>query len=100
MSEGIQQPRLNLKLTLDHVALRVYFLFRTKRVQCEMLCLISYKTSSSVSEQLSYRTAMAMEERAHPRVTFLKHICREAPPNTVQILVHKTLKDMFLKNKF
>lgn len=50
--------------------------------------------------QLSYKTATAMEARAHPRATFLKHIWREAPLNTVQILVHITPKDMSLKNKF
>ena len=95
MSEGIQHPQWNLQLTL---ALLAYILFRTKKVECEMLHLISHKTSSSVSDN-HHTSAMAMEKRAPP-TCYISKTPREAPLNTVQILVHKTLKDMPSKNKF
>ena len=95
MSDRIQHPQWNLQLTL---ALLAYFLFRTENVECEMLHLISYETSSSVSNN-HHISAMAMEKRAPP-MCYISKTPREAPLNTVQILVHKTLKDMPSKNKF
>ena len=63
-----------------------------------MLHLISHKASSSVSDN-HHTSAMAMEKRAPP-TCYISKTPREAPLNTVQILVHKTLKDMPSKNKF
>ena len=78
MSEGIQHPQWNLQLTL---ALLAYFLFRTKKVECEMLHLISRKTSSRVSDN-HHMSAMAMEQRAPP-TCYASKTPREAPLNTV-----------------
>ena len=95
MSDRIQHPQWNLQLTL---ALLAYFLFRTENVECEMLHLISHETSSSASNN-HHISAMAMEKRAPP-TCYISKTPREAPLNIVQILVHKTLKDMPSKNKF
>lgn len=66
---------------------------------CGLLCLINHKNTSTVVDNC-YTTAMATEKRGSPCAAFLKQTWREVPPNTVQILVHKNLKDLFLKVKF
>lgn len=62
---------------------------------CGLLCLINHKNTSSVAATV-IQLPWQQRKGAHPCTTFLKQSWKHSP-NIVQILVHKSLRDIFLK---